>query len=100
MVTRIFNWTEPGSLLFITAFGTDDPSCSRLAETVGASGKNSFAPPGGERRTFLEPGEVRDLFPNWRALHHWEGMGPDHRHGPDGPVHHHALIEAVLQRTT
>jgi hypothetical protein len=30
-------------------------------------------------------------------LHHWEGMGPEHRHG-DSPMERHAMTEVVFQR--
>jgi hypothetical protein len=59
-------------------------------------GKHSFGDGQGNLRTYLEAGQILDLFVDYRVVHHWEGLGPEHRHG-DGPLERHALIEAVFQ---
>jgi len=94
---RVGEWSGPGTIVFVTAFTTDDPShevCRREWRSVG---KNSFADETGGVRTFVEPGEGPRLFDAFEAVHHWEGRGPEHRHG-DGPLQRHALVEMVLRR--
>jgi cyclopropane fatty-acyl-phospholipid synthase-like methyltransferase len=95
---RVKLWTAAGSVVFLTAFTTGDPSFESCAESWSAVGKNSFADSDGAVRTFLEPGEARRIFPGFEVVHRWEGTGPQHRHG-DGPVHHHAMTEWVLKRS-
>lgn len=86
-----------GGLLFITAFGTWDPDYAvRAAEWVEVD-RNSFRSPGGRIRTYLESGELTALFPGFKTVHIWEGLGPEHRHG-DGPLERHGMAEAVLER--
>jgi SAM-dependent methyltransferase len=94
---RVERWTAPGSLLFITAFSTRDEAFARLSRTLSPIGPRSFVTADGEPRTFLEPNEILTLFPGCAPLHHWEGLGPEHRHG-DGPPERHHRIEAVLRR--
>lgn len=80
---KIADWTAVGSLLLMTAFTTADPTWDAA---------------GGRFATYMKPGEILAWFPNWTVLHHWEGDGPPHRHGPEGPLHHHGLVEVMLRR--
>jgi len=98
MITSISFLTTPGSLLFITAFTTEDPKIETHAREWTEIGKNSFESPKGDIRTYLEPGELRSLFPGWQIVAYWEGLGPEHRHG-DGPVERHGLAEAVFRQS-
>ncbi len=95
---KIDGWTARGSLLFVTAFTIEDPGYARHAAEWEEIGRHSFRGPGGDLRTYLEPCEIQRLFSGWLVVHHWEGMGPEHRHG-DGPLHRHARTEAVFQRS-
>ncbi len=94
---RVERWTAPGSLLFITAFSSEDDSCERLSQTLEQLGPRSFVTADGEPRTYLEPDQILTLFPDCTPVHHWEGLGPEHRHGDGDPERHH-MIEAVLRR--
>ena len=99
LVQKINRWTSAGSLVFVTAFTTEDPkfplySASQQNEVIG---KNSFIDNNGIIYTFLEKGEMKVLFKGFRPLYYWEGMGPKHQHG-DGPVEQHGKVEAVFQR--
>jgi cyclopropane fatty-acyl-phospholipid synthase-like methyltransferase len=87
----------PRGFLFITAFGTWDPAYPRHASEWHEVGANSFRGPGGDLRTYLEPGELMGFFPDFDVVHSWEGLGPEHRHGA-GSVERHGLAEAVLRR--
>ncbi len=89
----------PGGLLFITAFGTWDPSYERHRSDWTEAEENSYCSLDGLIRTYLEPGELAALFPAMTVLHSWEGLGPEHRHG-DGPLERHGRAEAVLRQTT
>ena len=61
-------------------------------------GIRSFRSPDGDKyRLFLEKDEVLSLFFRWQPVHHWEGLGPVHRHG-DGPAERHGEVEVVLVR--
>jgi O-methyltransferase involved in polyketide biosynthesis len=97
LLEQVTDWTAPGGLLFVTAFTTEDSAHARCAAGWACRGRNSYASSEGDIRTFLEPGEILTLLPEWSALHHREGLGPEHRHG-DGELERHALAEAVLRR--
>ena len=97
MVALIESLIAPGGHTIITAFTTSDPKFGIHAREWAEIGKISFQSPEGDIRTYLEPGELINLFPDWQVVDHWEGLGPDHRHG-DGPPERHGLAEAVLRR--
>ncbi|HUH98656.1 MAG TPA: class I SAM-dependent methyltransferase [Anaerolineales bacterium] len=94
---KLKQWTHPGSLIFITGFTIADASFVRYSRIWKPIGKNSFAGEQGNLRTYLEAGEILDLFKEYSVVHHWEGLGPEHRHG-NGPTERHAMAEVVLQR--
>jgi cyclopropane fatty-acyl-phospholipid synthase-like methyltransferase len=94
---KVKQWTRKGSLVFITGFTVGDASFSRYSQIWKTIGKNSFAGEPGNLRTYLEAGEILDLFNEYKVVHHWEGMGPEHRHG-NNPIERHAMTEVVLQR--
>ncbi len=95
LISKINEWIETGSLLFITAFSTLDASFKMYANNWQAGEQNSFKDANGNVRTFLEPGEISTLFNAYSTIHHWEGLGPKHHHG-DGKLEQHAIIEAVF----
>jgi cyclopropane fatty-acyl-phospholipid synthase-like methyltransferase len=97
LVKRVLDWSGSGTLLFLTAFTTGDPSFQVVSKKWKPIGDRSYMDPGGAVRTFLEPGQAPHLFAGFSELHHREGMGPEHRHG-DGPLQRHAVVEAVLER--
>lgn len=87
---------DTGGLVFVTAFGVWDPDFPRRSAAWRAEGSNSLRSPDGRLRTYLEPGELTSLFPEFSVVHSWEGLTPEHRHG-DGPIERHGLAEAVLR---
>ena len=93
---KVLKWTRPGSLVFITAFSTLDPSFKKVKATWNETGKNSFTDEKENIRTFLEPDQILDLFPAASVLHHRERTGPKHHHG-NGISEQHEMIEAVLK---
>lgn len=97
LINKIDEWTDTGSVIFMTAFSVKDLSyqkyCNEWAEAV----KRSFTDGSGEYRTFLEVNEILTLFDNYSILHHWEGLGKKHKHG-DGPVEQHSMIELIIQK--
>jgi len=98
LVTRLHQWLKTGGTLFLTAWHVEDPSFAKLADQWERLGIRSFrSPDGDQHRLFLEKGEILKLFFRWQAVHHWEGLGPEHRHG-DGPAERHGDIEVVLTR--
>jgi cyclopropane fatty-acyl-phospholipid synthase-like methyltransferase len=97
LIDKIDRWTGPGSLVFVTIFTTADPLYDHHSQTWIKIGNNSFSNKDGSIRTYLDPGEILELFGQYETVHHWEGMGPRHRHG-DGPLEQHAMAEAVFQR--
>lgn len=90
-------YTIKGSLIFITAFSTNDPLYERYKNEWTEIGRNSFSDNSKNYRTFFAPNEILKLFGNYTVLHHWEGLGEKHRHG-NNPIEQHAMIELVLQR--
>jgi cyclopropane fatty-acyl-phospholipid synthase-like methyltransferase len=97
LLEKVKHWTHKGSLVFITGFTVMDSSFTRYSQTWNTIGKNSFADDQGNLRTYFEAGEVLKLFNEYEAVYHWEGMGPEHRHGT-GPTERHAMTEVVLQK--
>jgi SAM-dependent methyltransferase len=97
LMAKINAWTRPGSVALATAFTVDDPGFGETSREWRSIGRNSFANDAGFVRTFLESGEMRDLFAGWEALHYWEGLGPEHVHGGD-PPHRHGRVEALFRR--
>ena len=92
-------WTEKRSLIFVTAFSTEDPSYIKTQESEDwiIIGKNSFKNDKGEFRTYFAKGEIIELFPEFIPLYHWESISKGHQHG-DGDTHQHGMIEVVFQR--
>jgi cyclopropane fatty-acyl-phospholipid synthase-like methyltransferase len=86
-----------GGLLFVTCFTTVDPSYAIYSDSWETIGQNSFLNPLGTVRTFLEPDQILSLFDDYETVHHWEGLGPVHRHG-NGEPERHGRAEAVLRR--
>ncbi len=97
LLNKIDRWTKAGSLVFIAAFRTDDPSFEKNSKNLTKVGQNSFTHPSGEFRTYLEPDQILSLFAEWKKIHHAEGLGPEHTHGKSQP-HRHSAIEALLQK--
>ncbi len=91
-------WGSSSNLVFVTAFTTLDPAFDKMSQFSTPLGHNSFLDQYNQAWTYLEPGEILTLFPNYRVVHHWEGEGDEHRHG-NGPMHKHAMVESVLRRT-
>jgi len=99
LMERVGAWTDAGSLALVTAFTTADPAYPEVSRTWRGIGKNSFVSEAGFVKTFLEKNELRVLFDGWEALHYWEGLGPEHRHGSE-PPHHHGRVEAAFRKNT
>jgi 2-polyprenyl-3-methyl-5-hydroxy-6-metoxy-1,4-benzoquinol methylase len=94
LLHRMREWTQPGGIVFLTAWHVDDPSYNRIDETWDRVSRHSFRSSDGEYRTFLARSEILDLMIGWRLIHHWEGLGPEHRHG-DNPPEQHGVVEIV-----
>ncbi len=96
LISKLREITESGGLIFITGFLTSEKSFKKYSGEWLKIGKNSFSRDDGNIRTFFDPGEIISLFSGFDIIHHWEGMGPEHRHG-DGAPERHSLLEAVFQ---
>jgi SAM-dependent methyltransferase len=94
---KTWAWARDGSLVFATAFTTEDPSFRRCQREWTPVGKNSFSKEPGIVRTFLEKDEILSIYDGYTVVHHWEGRGPEHRHG-NGPVERHGWVDCVLRR--
>jgi tellurite methyltransferase len=99
LVDKAEEWTTDGSLVFVTAFTTADPSYEQVSTSWRRAGRNCFTDGAGEFRTYLESGEILTLFHQFQVLYHWEGIGPQHRHG-DRPPHRHGSARVVFDRPT
>lgn len=97
LLEKIDLWSEAGTILWITGFTTRDPSYASQKAGWSTVGPNSYRSPEGRMRTYLEPKQILELFERYSALHHWEGLGPEHRHG-DSPPERHSMFEVVLLR--
>jgi 2-polyprenyl-3-methyl-5-hydroxy-6-metoxy-1,4-benzoquinol methylase len=96
LVEKVRTWLTNGGLVFVTAFITEDPSFERFV-TGKKIGKNSFVNARGVTRTFLEKGEIFEVFNGFEPLYHWEGLGPLHQHG-ENPPERHGTAQAVLRK--
>ena len=74
-------WSTAGSVLFLTAWTTDDPRHDDIAASWRPTSADCYEAPDGRVRSYLRPGAALDLLPGWEVLHHREGLGPWHRHG-------------------
>jgi len=98
LVKRVEELVRPGGLLFLTAWHAGDPRCDKPGAGWSHSSSRSLVDvSGNNHRFFLYPDEIIGLFPYWKVVHHWEGMGEPHRHG-DGPPEQHGNVDVVLSR--
>lgn len=98
LVERLRRWTRGGGTLFIMAWHVDDPGFGTYCEQWERTGLRAFRSPDGQKsRTYLGHREILQFFRGWKVIHHWEGLGPAHRHG-DGPEERHGEVEGVLEK--
>lgn len=97
LIRRSRLWTRDGGLVFVTAFTTLDGTAKGCAEQWREVGVGSYTDGEGGFRTYLTPGELPDLMCRFEIVHHWEGLGPEHRHG-DGEPERHQMVEGVFRR--
>ena len=98
LTEKVMEWTQPSSLIFVTAFTSDDSSFVRYGEQGKQIGDLSFELDDRKIRTFLAPGEILRLFDSVDIIHHWEGLGPWHQHGDTTPERH-AWAQLVAKQT-
>ncbi|MFZ5981784.1 MAG: methyltransferase domain-containing protein [Candidatus Zixiibacteriota bacterium] len=98
LVRLVETWTSAGSLIFVSAFTVEDSGYERYKKNAKEIGRNSFIDQQGNAHTYMEPGEVRELFGRYQALCYREELGPLHRHG-DGDPERHAEVLAVFKKT-
>lgn len=99
LLAKIKSWTRARSIVLARTFTTADPSFKRTRSSREwkSNGKNSFADGQSHFRTYLEAGEILDLFGDFKVIYHREGLGPKHRHA-NHPPEQHAEVEGVFQR--
>jgi len=97
LLEKVDAWTTTGSLIFVTTFSSEDPACAERATSDRQIGRHSYVDRQGQVWTYLEPREILHLFAGYKVVHHWEGLGEEHRHG-DGPLERHASIDAVFRK--
>ena len=95
LVDKVRAWLMDGGLVFVTAFTTEDPSFERFAAGKKI-GRNSYVNANGVTRTFMEQGDILELFDGFEAVYHWEGLGPLHQHA-EKPPERHGTAKAVLR---
>lgn len=97
LMQHLKTWTAMEGLVFITAFARSDPTYQRWSRECKPVGAHSFIDLHGNIRTYLEDGQVLDLFNGYEVVHHWEGLGPEHRHDNE-PPERHARVEGIFRR--
>jgi len=97
LIKKVYRWLTDDGLVFVTAFSMEDPSLERFKDCKEI-GPNSFINERGITRTFLRENEVLELFEGYEVIHHWEGLGAEHRHG-DGEPERHGVVEAILKKS-
>ena len=96
LLKKIDDWSKPGTIIWLTGFTTLDPRLSFYRDNWTEVSANSFHGPNQKIRTYLEADQILTLFPRHIVLHHWEGLGPLHRHGDSEPEQH-GMFELVIQ---
>ncbi len=86
----------PGGTLWLTGFTTEDPAFEQHKKDWQPLDHNSFVGPDGTVRTYLDPGAILELAADLETIHHWEGLGPQHRHG-HGPMERHGRFEVIFR---
>ena len=99
LVADCRSWLAPDGLLFVTAWHVGDPSFAGRKEEWQEIAPNNFRSPHADprHRFYLAQRQILEFWPDWEVLHHWEGIGPRHRHA-DGPEEQHGDVELVLRR--
>ena len=96
LISSMYDWVAEESLIFITAFSTEDLSFVTHKKNDTEISHNSFQDSTGMVRTYFEPNEILKLFPDYKVLYHKEYLTEKHTHG-DGAEHQHAMIEVVFE---
>lgn len=99
LVGRVECWLAPGGLAFVTAWHVDDPRHAAIRHRWKKTDRHDYRRSDGEIRAYLGRGEILAFFRGWDVIHHWEGLGPEHRHG-ESPAERHGLIEFVGRKPT
>jgi cyclopropane fatty-acyl-phospholipid synthase-like methyltransferase len=99
LVERINRLIASGGFVFVTAWTVDDSSFESVSQRGELTGPNSFRLPNGDVRTYLEHGQLKELFANWKIEYYREALGEWHRHG-DGEPERHARVEAVFRMSS
>ena len=97
LIDKIDNWSSANTILWITGFTTKDPVYANHKATWKVLDTNSFQGPAGQVRTYLEPGQILELFAKFSIIHHWEGLDLEHQHGDDPPERHGNLEIVFLK---
>ena len=97
LLDRARAWIRRGGLVLVTAFTSLDDTRSRYAREWREVEPGFYTDGNDGYRSFLAPGELPTLMERFEVVHHWEGPGPEHRHG-DGPPERHQLVEGVFRR--
>jgi len=85
-------------VIFLTALGTKDDSYGHYVKNWIEIGRNSFYTEESNFRTYLEKNEILDYFSEFEILHHYEGLGKEHKHGK-GPIEQHYIVELVAKNS-
>lgn len=97
LLERCTRWLAPGGLLFVVAWTTDDPRFQNPPEQWQTVGRGSFSSLDGNVYTYLDPGELKGLFPSWEVVEYTEAMGAWHTHGKGEPEQHFR-VEALFRK--
>ncbi len=85
LITNIKNKIALNGFVVIKAFTTSDSSFIRNRDNTN--------------NTFFTPNELKDLFDDFKVLHHFEFIALDPGHGDKPEPHLHGIVELVAQRT-
>ncbi len=99
LIARINELIAPGGHVIFTGWTVEDSSLESVRKRGEQIGANSYRLPDGNVRTYLELGQVLELFAGWEIVYHWEGLGEWHRHGDSEPERH-ARVEAVFKKSS
>ncbi|MFH2203499.1 MAG: class I SAM-dependent methyltransferase [Elusimicrobiota bacterium] len=97
LAKKASSWLRDDGLLLVNAFTIQEPAYHWYRDNCELIGEHSYKTSDGRIRTFLKPGELRQVFGALTMIAGMEDIGPWHTHGGDQPERHF-VAEAAFRK--
>jgi cyclopropane fatty-acyl-phospholipid synthase-like methyltransferase len=97
LIQKIAGWTLSDSYVLASGLTVDDPSFAVTSSDWRKVGRNSFTNGRGKFRSYMEPGQVQDIFDEFKVIEHWEGEGPEQK-TESGETFRSGLFKTLLRK--